>query len=164
MKPWLALLLAATAAATAACKGEPNEGKQMPRLAPPPASGLPAELHIAVEGAALPAITAATLAGRPADFADEERKAWKLGPLLGVGEDAVVVAHGASDAAVVLPVRSAGGEVAVLMLSRRGDVLARMLDEKTPFPAFHGQGGRLGRTPDDEPRVARVSRLVVQRQ
>jgi hypothetical protein len=58
--------------------------------------------------------------------------------------------------------RSDDGLIAVIMVSRRGDVIAQIVDEKQPFPTFHGQGGRLGRPPGEPlPRVPRVSKLRI---
>ena len=52
-------------------------------------------------------------------------------------------------------------QVPVLMISRRGDVIAELVDPKEPFPEFHGQGGRLGRPPEPSPRVSSVERVRV---
>ncbi len=151
-----------------ACKSEPNEGKLMPRLAPPPEANVPADLHIAVDidGVAAPAIDAARLAAVKPDFADDERRAWRLTTLLGPtlsAADTRVFASGAHDLSVELRPHTPDGLIAVLMVSRRGDVIATMVEEKQPFPSFHGQGGRLGRPPGEPlPRVPRVQKLHVQ--
>jgi len=150
-----------------ACKSEPNEGKLMPRLAPPPETSLPGDLKIAVEidGEAAPAIDAARLQAVKPDFADDERRAWRLETLIGPAvarAGATVFASGAHDLSVELKPRTPEGLIAVILVSRRGDVVATMVDEKQPFPAFHGQGGRRGRPPGEQlPRVAKVQKLRV---
>ena len=73
-------------------------------------------------------------------------------------------ASGAHDLSLELKPRTAEGLVAVIMVSRRGDVIATMVDEKEPFPRFHGQGGRLGRPPGEPlPRVPKVQKLRIVR-
>jgi hypothetical protein len=49
----------------------------------------------------------------------------------------------------------------VLQVSRRGEVVATMVDPKAPFPEYHGRGGRLGRTGDPLPRVSGVTAIRV---
>ncbi len=167
----LSIVIAAQAVAVAGCKSEPNEGKLMPKLPPHPDLDLPKDLRIAVEidGQPGPAIDAARLAAVAPDFADAERRAWRFESLLGPAvakEGTTVYAIGARDLSVELRPRTADGLVGVLMVSRRGDVIALMVEEKQPFPTFHGQGGRLGRPPgegDGEPlpRVSKVQKLRV---
>jgi hypothetical protein len=148
-------------------KSEPNESKMMPKLAPPPNVDIPADLKIEVEidGQPAPAIDRARLLTTPPDFADDERRAWRLPTLLGpavAGAGTLIYASGPQDVSVELRTRRDDGMVGVIMISRRGDIVATMVDEKEPFPTFHGQGGRLGRPPDPLPRVMKVAKLRVQ--
>jgi hypothetical protein len=166
MKLSALLLVLVAALAAPACKGksEPNEGKNMPRLAPPPDVDLPADLAIGVtvDGAARPTIDAAKLRATPPDFADSERRAWRVGTLVPEAATAArVLASGSHDVAVALEPRTAEGLIAVIMVSRRGDVGAAMVEEKEPFPTYHGQGGRLGRPGDPLPRVIKLQKLEV---
>jgi len=73
------LLLAACSRA-----GEEESGKRAPIAPPPAAIDIPQGLNIPVEvdGQAAPAITRATLAGLEPDFADQERRAWRLSRIL----------------------------------------------------------------------------------
>ena len=48
-----------------------------------------------------------------------------------------------------------------LLLTRRGDVVALLVDPADPFPSYHGQGRRLGRPGDPMPRIAGVKRIRV---
>jgi hypothetical protein len=153
-------------ALTACSKSDPNEAKLMPKLAPPPTVELPADLRIEVEidGQAAPPIDRQKLMATPPDFADEERRAWRLPTVLGAvaaPPTTTVFAAGAQDVSVELKTRRDDGLIGVIIVSRRGDVVAAMVDEKTPFPQFHGQGGRLGRPPDPLPRVLKLSKLRV---
>jgi len=164
---WMVVMALALAAAGAAgCKSEPNQGKLMPKLAPPPGVDVPADLKIVVDidGTEAPVIDAARLGAVKPDFADDERRAWRLETLIGpkLGQDGTTVyASGAHDLSVELRPHTPDGLIAVIMVSRRGDVIATMVEEKQPFPQFHGQGGRLGRPGDPLPRVPKVQKLHV---
>jgi hypothetical protein len=160
----VALLVALLAAGACGKSEPPNQSKMMPKLAPPPTVDLPADLEIIVEidGAAAPAIDRAKLLATPPDFADAERRAWRLPTLVGAAAAApgvTIYASGAQDVTVGL--QGDAEHVPVIMVSRRGDVIATVLDAKQPFPDYHGQGGRLGRPPDALPRVLAVSKLKI---
>ena len=152
--------------AIACGKSEPaNEGKRMP--APPPSKReIPADLKITVtvDGQERPPITSATLAAMPPDWTDKhERKAWRVSRLVGV-EEAVdrwfAVTGTTNNITVEFPAKSAANTlVLALALSQRGTMVVELVDPADPFPRFHGEGGRLGRSPESEPRVAGVTRI-----
>ena len=170
MTTWTRIAFVSTfvAALGLACaKGEPNEGKRMPRLAPAPAEKIPEGVSIAVEidGREAAPITTATLTSLTPDFADSQRRAWRFTTLVGeaAGRTGTIVAvtpAKASEIELRLPTNGSA-QVPVLMISRRGDVIAELLDPSQPFPEFHGQGGRLGRPPEPSPRVTGVQRVRI---
>lgn len=147
-------------------KGEPaNEGKRMP--APPPVKReIPKDLAIAVtvDGEARPAITYDTLTQTAPDWSDkDQRQAWRVARLVGV-EEAVdrwfAITGTASKITVEFPAKSAENVlVPALALSQRGTMIVEFVDPADPFPRFHGEGGRLGRSPESEPRVSGVTRI-----
>ena len=150
--------------------GEPaNEGKRMP--APPPVNkqGVPANvsIEVLVDGKRLTPITQATLLATPPDWSDTQRKAWKIARLVGAAETAetsFAITGTANNITVEFPAVSAANPlVPVLLLSQRGIIVAEFVDPKNPFPSFHGEGGRLGRSPESEPRVPGVTRIEVRK-
>ena len=72
--------------ALGACSKASDESrtKRAPTAPPPPTVEIPASLRIevTVDGAAAPAVDAARLLALPPDFADAERKAWRLTSLV----------------------------------------------------------------------------------
>ena len=154
--------------AQAACgKTPPNEEKRMPKLVPPPQAKIAPGFRIAVEidGAEAPAIDGARLEATRPDYEDKGKRAWRLDTLLGAPaarEGAAIAVTGDRDMTIVMkPPRGPGEDVPVLMANLRGDVVAAMVDPKDPFPAYHGQGGRLQRKGDPLPRIAGVSKISV---
>ena len=152
--------------AIACGKSEPaNEGKRMP--APPPSKReIPADLKITVtvDGEERPPITSATLSATPPDWTDkDERKAWRVSRLVGVEETtdrSFAVTGTTNNITVEFPAKStANALVLALALSQRGTMVVELVDPADPFPRFHGEGGRLGRSPESEPRVAGVTRI-----
>jgi hypothetical protein len=152
--------------AIACGKSEPaNEGKRMP--APPPSKReLPADLKITVsiDGEERPPITAATLTAMPPDWTDKDaRKAWRVSRLVGVEETVdrwFAVTGTTNNITVEFPAKSTANPlVLALALSQRGTMVVELVDPADPFPRFHGEGGRLGRSPESEPRVAGVTRI-----
>lgn len=144
---------------------DPNEGKLMPRLAPPPDNSAPANLRIPVSigDKELPPIDSAVLDKRPPDFSDEQRAAWRLDSLIDKGQIPAGAAFAVTSARGVkteLPTE-VQGEVPALVLSRRGEIVIELVDPTTPFPRFHGQGGRLGRSPGNRPRIVDPARIQV---
>jgi hypothetical protein len=142
-----------------------TQAKRMPQ--PPPAReiSVPDGLHIEVviAGKDAPAIDAARLRAATPDFVDSERRAWKLATLVGgaaPGTDFVI--NGTPSAGLVLTQPASATEPQpVLMLNRRGDLVATMASPSAPFPPFHGAGGRLGRPGDATPHIPGVVRIVV---
>jgi len=155
----------------AACgKTEPaNEGKRMP--APPPAKReIPADLEIAVtvDGEPRPPITHDTLVATPPDWFDkEQRKAWRVARLVGVEESldrSFAITGTTNNITVEFPAKSTANTlVPALSLSQRGTMVVEFVDPNNPFPRFHGEGGRLGRSPESEPRVAGVTKIDVRK-
>ena len=142
-----------------------TQAKRMPQ--PPPAReiSVPDGLHIDVVlgDKPAPAIDAARLRAATPDFVDSDRRAWKLATLVGgaaAGTEFVI--SGAPSAGLVLTQPASATEPQpVLMLNRRGDLVATMVAPKAPFPPFHGAGGRLGRPGDITPHIPGVVRIVV---
>ncbi|MDB4967018.1 MAG: hypothetical protein JWN44_2707 [Myxococcales bacterium] len=158
----------------AGCQKASDEtsAKRMPLAPPPPAPRemvLPDGLRIEVllRGKAAPAIDAGKLRATPPDFQDTERRAWKLSTLVGAAHSPPAtefVVDGSPNAGLVLRQPRGNDEAQpVLMLNRRGDVVATMLTPNAPFPAFHGEGGRLRRPGDTTPHVSGVTRIQVGR-
>ena len=152
--------------AVACGKSEPsNEGKRMP--APPPSKReIPADLKIAVivDGQERPPITSALLAATPPDWGDkDQRKAWRVARLVGVEETvdrAFAITGTTNNITVEFPAKStANALIPALSLSLRGTIVVEFVDPADPFPRFHGEGGRLGRSPESEPRVSGVTKI-----
>lgn len=151
-----------------ACSRAEDEvkGKRTPVPPPPVEVAVPDGLRIAVtvDGAARAPLDAAALRARKPDFADDERRAWRLTALIPEldREGASVEARGYSGVSVRLERPTAPGALEpVLFLTRRGDVVATMVDPTRPFPEYHGQGGRLRRPGDTMPHVSPVLELAV---
>lgn len=160
-------LLLCTAIVCACGQTDQNEGQRMPKLAPPPRVPIPADLSITVEidGAPAAPIDAARLAGIEPDFQDDERRAWKIATLLGPSIEPLstrIAVTGRRGVTVELTRSEATRElVPVILLSRRGDVIAALVQATEPFPHYHGQGGRLGRPLDPLPRISDVTSIRV---
>ena len=175
MQPLRAALLgfAIAVAAAGGCQkaSDATQAKRMPQPPPAPAHELTVpeglRIELVVGGAAAPAIDAARLRTTPPDFADAERRAWKLSTLVGAGvatPGTEFVINGAPSAGLVLTQPAGATEPQpALMLNRRGELVATMVTPNAPFPSFHGAGGRLGRPGDTTPHVPGVVRIVVTR-
>lgn len=156
------------AMAAAAC-GRPSEEREAQQWAsPPPGKDVPVpaqlRIEVTVDGEARPAITAESLRAARPDYADDERKAWRIPSLVGeAGPPGAVEATSPAGVRVTFEHPTAEGLEPVLFLTRRGEVIVAALDPKDPFPRYHGQGGRLHRAGDQLPRVAPVSRLEITR-
>ena len=145
------------------CRGSGNEAKQMPKTPPPPSIDVP-EVSIAVEvdGVARAPIDGARLRATAPDYADEDRRAWRIAPLVGAPAGSQISVTGEGGIAVVMPAPVGDKEPQPsLMLSRRGQLVAMMLSPGDPFPAFHGQGRRMQRPGDSLPHVVNVSKIAV---
>lgn len=163
---WIALSL--TLALVAGCSRAEDErsGKRTPVAPPPVEVDIPRDLSIrvTVDGAVRPTLDAKALAAHAPDFKDEDRRAWKLTGLVPELDHAgaSIEARGKNGVSVRLERPSApGGLEPVLFLTRRGELVATMLDPAQPFPDFHGQGGRLRRPGDSMPHVSPVLELAV---
>jgi hypothetical protein len=150
-------------------KSEPsNEGKLMPAPPPPPAKlrEIPADLNIAVvvDGQEHAPITHDSLSAIAPEWSDAQgRKAWRVAKLAGVDEATnrwFAITGTTNNITVEFPSKSdANALVPALTLSQRGQMMLELVDPTDPFPRFHGEGGRLGRSPESEPRVAGVTRI-----
>ncbi len=134
-----------------------TNGKQLPRLPPPPHVELPAGTRIAVEVGEkeAPPVDNARLQSLKPDFEDAEHRAWRLSALL--GEHGRYAVTGDND--VTVEFKPDAELQPSLMLTRRGELVALLLDPANPFPPFHGQGRRLGRPGDPLPRISGVRKI-----
>jgi hypothetical protein len=161
MRSWLvtvSLLLCCDAS-------EPNEARRMPKP-PPPEQGSATqigEVSVTVDGEPQASISGTTLDALPADYTSEDRRAWRFSTLLGakaLEPGRVIAVTGEKGLVLELPMpNQANAPEPVLVVSRRGDVMAAMVEPGEPFPAYHGRGGRLGRRGDPLPRIAGVTKL-----
>jgi len=147
--------------------GDPNEARRMPKPPPPEDAGvgLAIAIGVSLDGKPAASIDTAKLDSVKPDFQDEERRAWRFSTLLGARLDqpgAVVKVTGEKGIVLELP-RAAGSTAPepVLMVSRRGEVMAALIEPDNPFPPYHGRGGRLGRRGDPLPRIAGVTQVDV---
>lgn len=162
----MALLVGAVALAGCSRASDDGKARRAPNTPPPPTVVIPAgaSFELTVDGVAAPAIDAARLGAVPAAFADDERRAWRLSELIPAFDrvGAVVEARGVDGPALALDYpASPSAPVPVLVLTRRGEFVASVIDPAHPFPAYHGQGGQLGRSGDPMPRLAGVRRFQV---
>jgi hypothetical protein len=169
MRPYLApFALLVFSLAPLACDRTDSvaEGKRLPNP-PPTGSAMAPSLSVAVvlDGVPAPALDAARFDGAKADFTEGERHAFRMVTLLGPA----VARPGTSfaitgDQGLVLTMTTPADPKApepVLVVSRRGEVIATLLDPSQPFPPYHGWGGRLGRPGDPLPRIGGVTRIEV---
>jgi hypothetical protein len=167
---WSSFLVVTVAALALGCSkaGEESRTKRSPAAPPPASSEVPADLaiRVAVDGVAQPPIDAARLRAQPADFADTERRAWRLSSLVPAFDapGRVIEAVGAGGMTLKFdrPATPAA-PTPVLFLTRRGDVVVALVDPAQPFPDYHGQGGRLRRPGDAQPHLSPVTALLVTR-
>lgn len=147
----------------ACSRGRDETGsKQWQEQAPPRKVSVPANLVIAVDvdGAAQPPITSAQLQSTKPDFTDDEHQVWLIHKLVAdVTPGSVVEATSPSGTSIKLAHPTAEGMEPGLFLTRRGELLVSVIDPRDPFPRWHGQGGRLHRAGDPQPKipVAKVS-------
>jgi hypothetical protein len=162
---WYAVVVLVALAACSRAEDE-GKGKRTPSAPPPVDVKIPAGLAIpvTVDGAAHAPIDAAVLAAHRPDFQDEDRRAWKLVTLVPeLDRDGARVEAVGQQGIRVQMARPPGaaGPQPVLFLTRRGDVVATLVDPAQPFPDYHGQGGRLRRPGDTMPHVTPVLELAV---
>lgn len=167
---WLALvaIVASSAIAAVGCSRASDEAPKKTWADNPPPEDMPppAALNIAVtvDGAAAAPITAASLTATKPDFEDAERTAWMIETLVPDAKTATVVeATSPTGMSVKFERPNAANLEPVLFLTRRGDVIVSAVDPKDPFPKYHGQGGRLHRAGDSNPRVNPVAKLAITR-
>lgn len=153
-------------AASVSCSKASDEAKQLQESAPPSIVAPPDNLSIAVsiDGSAASPITADTLKSTKPDFVDPERRAWLVATLVPAASPlgSIVKASGPNGMSVDLTHPMPGGLEPVLYLTCRGEVIVAAVDPKSPFPEFHGRGGRLHRPGDSLPHVAPVSALSIE--
>jgi hypothetical protein len=155
--------------AVVACSKTSSEGqtKQWQEQAPPKDVTVPANVSIAVEvdGVAKEAITSEQLRAVKPDFVDPEHHAWLVATLVpdAAPPGSTVEATTPSGVGVKLQHPTADGLEPVVFLTRRGELSARAIDPKDPFPKWEGQGGRVHRQGDSQPHVAPVAKLAITR-
>ncbi len=164
MRRWLILVVAGALAAPGCSRASDDSKAQTWQQPPPPrAVEIPADLSIdvTVDGSAKAAITAATLTAKTADYADSERKAWRISGLVPEAAGSASIVEATTPAGVAVKYPHVDGAEPVLYLTRRGELAVAALDPHDPFPRFHGQGGRLRRPGDQEPHVMPVAHIAV---
>ncbi len=154
--------------ASMACSRASDEGAKKTWADKPPPADMPPpadlSIEVTVDGAPHAPITAATLTAKRADFEDAERSAWLIGTLVpDVPGNATIKATSPTGMSIEVDRPSPTGLEPVLFLTRRGDVIVSTVDPKDPFPRYHGQGGRLHRAGDGNPRVNPVAKLAITR-
>ena len=160
--------LVAVALALAACSRSSDEAgtKKFQEQAPPSQFAVPGSISIAVDidGAAGSAITSDTLKATKPDFVDSEHHAWLVATLVPQAAQAgsVIEATSPSGMSLKLAHPTPEGYEPVIFLSRRGELTARAIDPKDPFPKWEGQGGRMHRPGDTMPHVP-VQKLAITR-
>lgn len=160
---WACAALLALGACTKA--SESTDAKRTPKPPPAPASAEnSAAISIAVEidGAPAPLLDSAKLASTAPDFKDEEHRAWKLSTLLANTNRPGMAFAVSGDQGVTIVLRSPknpGDPFPAAMLNRRGELFATLIDPAQPFPAYHGQGGRLARPGDPSARIGGVTKI-----
>lgn len=161
------LMLAFVTANGCTKASESSDAKRMPKPPPGPIADGAQEVRVAVDvdGVAQPAIDGAKLAATPPDFKDEEHRAWRIGTLLGAiaaRPGTTITVTGPKEVAVTMKNPSAPNDpIPVFSVNRRGDVIAELVSPDQPFPAYHGQGGRLSRPGDPMPRIVGVTKIAI---
>lgn len=157
-------------AIASACSKPSQEDQHEAKVWPasPPGSNVKVptslSIEVVVDGTPKPAITAATLNAAKPDFADDDRKAWRIATLVAdATAPGSVEATSPTGISIKFQHPTTQGFEPVLYLTRRGEVIVAALDPKDPFPNHHGQGGRLQRPGDAMPHVKPVSRLEIKR-
>jgi hypothetical protein len=166
VRPLLLIVLVAAAGAACSRASEESEAKRSPVPPPPPEVEIPRDLEIDVtlDGTAAEPITRARLEAIEPDFADEERRAWRLTTVLPALDTpgAVIEARGPTGVSVRIErPADAAMPAPVLFFTRRGDVVVSVVDPANPFPGYHGQGGQLKRQGDPLPRLSPVTALAI---
>tara|TARA_R110002096_G_scaffold423452_2_gene630665 strand:- start:75191 stop:76108 length:918 start_codon:yes stop_codon:yes gene_type:complete len=164
------IALGAVSLSTVGCSkpGEDSEAKRTPIPEPAPNVDIPSKWSVPLEAgnAEKRVINAAMLGALTPDFADDERTAWRLDKLLSDSEfplGALIEAVGADGVGIAMRrQKDPDAPVPVIVLTRRGDIVAAAVKASDPFPDYHGQGGRLKRPGDPLPRlISPLARLRV---
>lgn len=163
----LTLVLSLGALTACSRATDESEAKRSPAPPPPPRVAIPEDLRIevTVDGVAADPVTRARLEAVAPDFADAERRAWRLTTVVPAFDrpGAIVDAFGPTGIAIHAPrPESPESPAPVLFFTRRGDVVVSVVDPADPFPRFHGQGGQLRRPGDTLPRLSPVTSLAIQ--
>ena len=163
MRPFLLIVLLAAACSRAS---EESEAKRSPAPPPPPEVQIPRDLNIAVtlDGTAAEPITRDRLEAIAPDFADKERRAWRLTSVLPALDTPGAVIEARGPTGVSIRVERPADQAMpapVLFFTRRGDVVVSVVDPADPFPGYHGQGGQLKRQGDPLPRLSPVTALAI---
>lgn len=168
-------LLAAAPLATGGCSkaSEEADSKRAPEPPPPPGPPrLPADwrLEVMLDGEVVEPLTAAQVNAVKPDFADSERRGWRLETLVPRAANATrVIADSSTGVSVMYEMGEAAGSAGsatspalpALFLTRRGELIVASLDPENPFPRYHGKGGQLRRLGDSQPRLLSVTRLRI---
>ena len=160
--------LLAIALALAACSRSSDEAgtKKFQEQAPPAQFTVPASISIAVDVDGTPGstITSDTLKTTKPDFVDSEHHAWLVASLVPQAAQAgsVIEATSPGGVSIKLAHPTPEGYEPVIFLTRRGELTARAIDPKDPFPKWEGQGGRMHRPGDTMPHVP-VQKLAITR-
>ena len=148
--------------------GDDSDAKRTPIPEPAPDVAIPGAWSVPLEvgKAEVRVLDAKALIGLKPDFADDERKAWRLDKLLSESEfplGALIEAIGSDGVGIAMRrQKSPDAPVPVIVLTRRGDIVAAAIKASDPFPDYHGQGGRLKRPGDPLPRlISPLARLRV---
>ncbi|HEY1818211.1 MAG TPA: hypothetical protein VGG74_37970 [Kofleriaceae bacterium] len=148
-----------------ACGKATDDTKRMQESAPPNQVDPPADLSIAVavDGSAAAPIVASTLRNTKPDFADSDRRAWKISTLVAAASPTgtTIEATSPTGTSVKFVHPTSDGLEPVLFLTRRGEVIVSAVDPRDPFPEFHGRGNRLHRAGDQTPHIAPVAKLAI---
>ncbi|HEX4352386.1 MAG TPA: hypothetical protein VHZ95_05715, partial [Polyangiales bacterium] len=110
-------------------------------------------------------IVASTLRSTKPDFADSDRRAWKISTLVAAASPMGTTIEATSPTGTSLKFvhPTSDGLEPVLFLTRRGEVIVSAVDPRDPFPEFHGRGNRLHRAGDQTPHIAPVAKLAISR-
>ena len=128
---------------------------------------IPANLKILVEIDGKPAepITATHLSAIDPDYTDKDRRAWRIGSVVGAAfqrSNAVVEIGTSQGGTMLMRVPKSPNDLQpVLSLTRRGNLIAALVSPQDPFPSYHGRGGRLQRPGDPRPHVSAIEKLRI---
>lgn len=161
------------------CSRASDEADSKRAPEPPPPPGPPRlpeawQLEVQLDGQALALLTAAQVNAMKPDFADSERRGWRIETLVPQAAKATrVIADSATGVSVMYELGGTGDGTEsrgsglgpplppALFLTRRGELIVASLDPGNPFPRYHGKGGQLRRVGDSQPRLLGVTRLRI---